>query len=59
MEAGVTRTDQTPQENTIVYLMIVVISSLQRYTGSCENCSKGFRPVWVDKEGSPEEMMLL
>lgn len=39
--------------------MIVVISSLQRYTGSCENHSKGSRPVWVDKEGSPEEMMLL
>ena len=55
----VTRTDQTPQENTVVYLMIVVISSLQRYTGSCENHSKGSRPVWVDKEGSPEEMMLL
>ena len=59
MEAGVTRTDQSQQENTVVYLMIVAISSLQRYTGSCENHSKGSRPVWVDKEGSPEEMMLL
>lgn len=46
------------QEDPVGYLIGGEISTRQRYTGSCKTNSQGSDPVWVDMEGSSEEVML-